>query len=113
MMRLLNGLHKDRIVVFINRVDQLANPMLDATVVRRAVKKRLRLEFPTLHIPVIIGSAWLGGMDNQRPSTVGDGIASTFAAHPMGSSLIPGPRRAWRACAVHTAWPRFPRPSRT
>ena len=26
MMRLLNGLHKDRIIVFINRVDQLANP---------------------------------------------------------------------------------------
>ena len=84
MMRLLNGLHKDRIVVFINRVDQLANPMLDATVVRRAVKKRLRLEFPSLHIPVIIGSAWLGGMGNQPPAAVGDEIASTFAAHPMG-----------------------------
>ena len=84
MMRLLNGLHKDRIVVFINRVDQLANPMLDATVVRRAVKKRLRLEFPTLHIPVIIGSAWLGGLGNQTPSAVGDETASTFAAHPMG-----------------------------
>ncbi len=26
MLRLLNGLHKDRIVVFINRADQLANP---------------------------------------------------------------------------------------
>jgi len=84
MMRLLNGLHKDRIIVFINRVDQLANPMLDATVVRRAVKKRLRLEFPALHIPVIIGSAWLGGMGNRAPSTGGDDIASTFATHPMG-----------------------------
>ena len=67
MMRLLNGLHKDRIIVFINRVDQLANPAVDAVVVRRSVKKRLRLEFPNLHIPVIIGSAWLGGL--ERPAT--------------------------------------------
>jgi signal recognition particle receptor subunit beta len=76
MMRLLNGLHKDRIIVFINRVDQLANPALDATVVRRSVKKRLRLEFPALHIPVIIGSAWLGGMDAQaQPGSATDAPA--------------------------------------
>ena len=42
MLRLLNGLHKDRIVVFINRTDQLANPAAEAPAIRAAVEKRLR-----------------------------------------------------------------------
>jgi hypothetical protein len=84
MMRLLNGLHKDRIIVFINRVDQLANPALDATVVRRSVKKRLRLEFPALHIPVIIGSAWLGGMDTQPKSGSADAAPIPLPTRAVG-----------------------------
>ena len=85
MMRLLNGLHKDRIIVFINRVDQLANPAVDATVVKRSVKKRLRLEFPNLHIPVIIGSAWLGGL--ERPATrQSGGRDASFSAHAVSTA---------------------------
>jgi signal recognition particle receptor subunit beta len=61
MLRLLNGLHKDRIVVFINRVDQLAEPS-DAMALRAIVEKRLRVEFPTLQIPVITGSARIGSL---------------------------------------------------
>ena len=64
-LRLLNGLHKDRIVVFINRVDQLPNPAANAAVVKAAVEKRLHLEFPTLQIPVICGSAWMGNLRLQ------------------------------------------------
>ena len=64
-LRLLNGLHKDRIVVFINRVDQLPNPAANAAVVKTAVEKRLHLEFPTLQIPVICGSAWMGNLRLQ------------------------------------------------
>jgi Dynamin family len=62
MMRLLNGLHKDRIILFINRVDQLANPEVEAPSLKRAAKERLRHEFPALDIPVIIGSAWVAGL---------------------------------------------------
>jgi signal recognition particle receptor subunit beta len=65
MLRLLNGLHKDRIVVFINRADQLPNLSGDAEVVKAAVEKRLRAEFPSLHIPVVCGSAWLGNLRLQ------------------------------------------------
>jgi len=65
MLRLLNGLHKDRIVVFINRADQLPNPNSDAIAVRAMIEKRLRLEFPTLQVPVIYGSAWLGNLRLQ------------------------------------------------
>lgn len=82
MMRLLNGLHKDRIIVFINRVDQLANPAVDATIVKRSVKKRLRLEFPNLHIPVITGSAWLGGLERPATPSLGDGtLFPALAGH--------------------------------
>jgi signal recognition particle receptor subunit beta len=62
MLRLLNGLHKDRIVVFINRTDQLTNPAAEAAAIKATVEKRLRVEFPALEIPVICGSAWLGSM---------------------------------------------------
>jgi len=65
MLRLLNGLHKDRIVVFINRADQLPNPRSDAAAIKAMIEKRLRLEFPTLQIPVIYGSAWLGSLRLQ------------------------------------------------
>jgi signal recognition particle receptor subunit beta len=65
MLRLLNGLHKDRIVVFINRADQLANPAVEAAAIKAAVENRLRLEFPALRIPVIYGSAWMGSLRLQ------------------------------------------------
>ena len=58
MLRLLNGLHKDRIIVFINRTDQLADPIADAAAIKASVEERLRQEFPALEIPVITGSAW-------------------------------------------------------
>jgi Dynamin family len=65
MLRLLNGLHKDRIVVFVNRTDQLPNLNSDAAAVQACIEKRLRAEFPSLHIPVVYGSAWLGNLRLQ------------------------------------------------
>jgi hypothetical protein len=65
MLRLLNGLHKDRIVVFINRADQLPGLSADAAEVKAAVEQRLRAELPTLNIPVVCGSAWLGNLRLQ------------------------------------------------
>jgi signal recognition particle receptor subunit beta len=62
MLRLLNGLYKDRIVVFINRIDQLADPAGDAEAVKATIEKRLRFEFPTLQVPVICGSAMLANL---------------------------------------------------
>jgi dynamin family protein len=65
MLRLLNGLHKDRIVVFVNRTDQLPNLNSDAAAVQACIEKRLRAEFPALHIPVVYGSAWLANLRLQ------------------------------------------------
>jgi signal recognition particle receptor subunit beta len=65
MLRLLNGLNKDRIVVFINRADQLPNLKDDAEAVKAAIEKRLGAELPSLNIPVVYGSAWLGNLQLQ------------------------------------------------
>ena len=65
MLRLLNGLYKDRIIVFVNRTDQLADPVADAAAIKASVEERLRQEFPSLEIPVITGSAWWANLGLQ------------------------------------------------
>jgi hypothetical protein len=95
-LRLLNGLQKDRIIVLINRVDQLDDPVADGAVVKSAVEHRLRLEFPAIDIPVIIASSWWGslgilaaGVDPSAhlgPSEV-SALATAPGAPDVGHSL--------------------------
>ena len=59
LLRLLSGLQTSKIVVFINRVDQLDDPAVDGSAVKSAVERRLRLEFPAIDFPS--SSAVLGG----------------------------------------------------
>jgi dynamin family protein len=97
MLRLLNGLHKDRIVVFINRADQLPNLSSDAAEVKAAIERRLRAEFPSLSIPVVYGSAWLGNLRLQAeagelPAVVTPGREPAAPVHcpraaPPGSAV--------------------------
>jgi signal recognition particle receptor subunit beta len=61
LLRLMRGLHKDRIVVFVNRIDDLADVGRDLPNVLAYVERRLALEFPGAHIPVVAGSAWWAG----------------------------------------------------
>lgn len=65
MLRLLNGLHKDRIVVFINRVDQLPNPAIEGLQIKANVRQRLKQEFPSIEIPIVTGSAWWANLSLQ------------------------------------------------
>lgn len=57
LLRILRGLHKERIVVFINRIDELGDIVQDAPQVIDHVKSGLRQEFPGVNIPVVAGSA--------------------------------------------------------
>lgn len=57
LFRILRGLHKDRIVVFVNRIDELATLPRDAQAVADLVQDGLRAEFPDIDIPIVIGSA--------------------------------------------------------
>lgn len=57
LLRILRGLHKDRIAIFINRIDDLADISQDQHEITDYVRKRIGREFPDSNIPVIAGSA--------------------------------------------------------
>jgi hypothetical protein len=57
LLRILRGLHKDRITVFINRIDELGELVRDVPAIVKHVQAGLRREFPTSEIPVVAGSA--------------------------------------------------------
>ncbi len=57
LMRLMHGLNKDRIVAFVNRIDDFSDVSYDLAEVLIYVEKKLQAEFPGSSIPVIAGSA--------------------------------------------------------
>lgn len=60
LLRILQGLQKDRIVIFINRVDQLENIKTDTRDIVSHVQYMLKKEFPNSTFPIIAGSALWG-----------------------------------------------------
>jgi dynamin family protein len=58
LLRILQGLRKNRIAVFINRIDELGNIARDVPVVVEHVRNGLRRVLPTLEAPVVAGSAY-------------------------------------------------------
>lgn len=76
LLRLLRGLHKDRLVVFLNRVDGLADPADNVDRVIAHIEERLQGEFPGARLPIVAGSArWaslaIAGSDTE--------VAAVFA----------------------------------
>lgn len=57
LMRLMHGLNKNRIVAFVNRIDDFADVSYDLAEVLIYIEKKLQDEFPGSSIPVIAGSA--------------------------------------------------------
>jgi len=98
LLRILRGLHKDRIVVFVNRIDDLSEIGEDASEVRRFVADRIAAEFPGANIPIVMGSArWANAalasrLDDLRsvlePQTVRHLTASGLARHDSVQSVI-------------------------
>lgn len=62
LLRILRGLHKEQIVVFVNRIDELESIRSERDAIVDFVRKRLAREFPGSDIPVVAGSAWWGRM---------------------------------------------------
>jgi hypothetical protein len=58
LLRVLQGLRKDRIAVFINRIDELNDIASDVPAIVQHVRNSLRRELPTLELPVVAGSAY-------------------------------------------------------
>lgn len=57
LLRILRGLHKERICVFINRIDELGDPGREVPAIVKHVQTGLGREFPSSEIPVVAGSA--------------------------------------------------------
>jgi signal recognition particle receptor subunit beta len=57
LLRLLHGLQKSRLLIFVNRVDLLSNPAADAETVVAHIRSKLDIEFPGAVIPIVAGSA--------------------------------------------------------
>ncbi len=57
LMRLMHGLNSERIIVFVNRVDDFADVGYDLAEVLMYVEMKLQANFPGARIPVVAGSA--------------------------------------------------------
>ena len=109
MLRLINGMHKDRILVFINRVDQLNDPVNEGDAIKRNVEMRLAREFPAIPIPVVLGSAAWGNLALQTDRVDAQAAAQSlapvllerFGLAPLPTSLMPGSHPAVRAQMAH------------
>ncbi len=62
LMRLMHGLNSERIIVYVNRVDDFADVGYDLAEVLMYVERKLEANFPGAKIPIIAGSAaWANG----------------------------------------------------
>ena len=57
LLRMLRGLKKNRLIIFINKVDELRGGEDVLQEIGRQVSSTLKQEFPSAHIPVVFGSA--------------------------------------------------------
>lgn len=56
-VRILRGLHRERILVFIDHADELRDPATEVRTIIAQVRQTLAREFPSVDIPVVAGSA--------------------------------------------------------
>lgn len=108
LLRLLRGLHKDRIVIFINRIDGLRDIPNDTRRVVAHVEARLREEFPGTVFPIIVGSAlWANAalaQDAAELARITDaGLVSYAASEGLGRIELAAPGRRPPAETVSTA----------
>jgi hypothetical protein len=96
LLRILRGLNKDRIVVFLNRIDQLGDLVRDVPIIVRHIRQGLRRELPGSEFPVVAGSAFwadlaLRGVDS-RIEPAWSAKAQAYAHHlaqEAGASASP------------------------
>jgi hypothetical protein len=72
LMRLMHGLNKERIVVFVNRIDDFSDVGYDLAEVLVYVERKLQTEFPGARIPIVAGSAnWANCALRADPQSLG------------------------------------------
>lgn len=60
LLRILRGLHKEHVIIFINRIDQLKDVGADCRKLIEHVRARISDEFGATDVPIIVGSARWG-----------------------------------------------------
>jgi Dynamin family len=119
LMRILRGLRKDRMIVFVNRIDELDNLESDLRAVRLQVEQGIQREFPGLAIPIVYGSARLANQVLSGETLNLPGALSRYASgltrgHADGpSSGDEGDATAARAQDLLFECSGFPRLTRT
>ncbi len=93
LLRLLRGLHKERIIIFINRIDGLRDIADGTDRLIAHVQERLRAEFPNDTFPIIVGSArWATAAltaDPHEIDSVITGALQHYALHRGFGALEP------------------------
>ncbi len=105
LLRILRGLHKDRIIVFINRIDELGNPAEDTPLIMQHVRRGLQREFPGVELPIVAGSAFWGNAGGRCwPTPPAWRLRALLRQSPEAMSPLGRPRtccacaRASRGC---------------
>nr|MBX2806552.1 dynamin family protein [Hyphomicrobiales bacterium] len=68
LLELLRGMEKRRIIVFINRIDELAGQAGAMDVIVRHVRRKLDKLFQGASIPIVVGSARWAGLPSSKAS---------------------------------------------
>ena len=95
MLKLLRGLEKKRIIVFINRIDELNGRAADVDIVIARVREELGKVFDSLSIPVVAGSAkWAGlAIEDDAPRLRAETASPAFQALAEEKPIaIPAPQ---------------------
>jgi hypothetical protein len=104
LLRILRGLHKERIAVFINRIDELGDIARDIAPIVQHVQDGLRREFPASDLPIVAGSAlWaetaIGGSEAEIERAMSPKVQA-YAQHL--ASAAGGPGSDFRKQGAHT-----------
>jgi signal recognition particle receptor subunit beta len=83
LLRILRSLQKERIIIFVNRVDELNNFARDLPDVQRYLANRLNVELPGLNVPIILGSAWWANLAQGDDDRLLDGLLQPGALDAM------------------------------
>jgi hypothetical protein len=106
LLRILRGLHKDRIVVFINRIDELGDVLHDTALIVQQVRAGLRREFPTSEIPIVAGSAFwaktaIAGSDAEIDHALTNMVKTYAGSLPDQASTSPLSNASSRGKELH------------
>ncbi len=89
LLRTLRGLKKDRLILFINKIDELQGGEEVLYEIRQRISSTLRQEFPSARIPLIFGSAALAHKAISRD-----------VAGPLGPGEASMPAQDWEAAIL-------------